>query len=93
MLSVTGFDAGGSIEWIGGQIQQDDLNASTSLLRLAKIGAASGAPYARVSNTRFRRIFLTGFSARPNVALCGDTSVPFAGGGTIGNVPNSGRCP
>jgi hypothetical protein len=93
MLSVTGFDAGGSIEWIGGQIQQDDLNASTSLLRLAKIGAARGAPYARVSNTRFRRIFLTGFSARPNVALCGDTSVPFAGGGTIGNVPNSGRCP
>ena len=92
MLSVTGYDAGGSIEWIGGQIQQD-FNGSTALLKLTKTGTAIGAPYIRVANTRFRDISLTGLSTRPNVALCGDTSVPLSGGGRIGNVPNSGKCP
>jgi hypothetical protein len=86
VLSVTGYDAGGSIEWTGGQIQQDNNTVSTALLNLAKTGTANGAPYIRVfSNTRFRDISLTGLSARPNVALCGDTSVPLVGGGRIGN--------
>jgi len=94
VLSVTGYDAGGSMEWIGGHIQQDNHNVSTALLNLTKTGTANGAPYIRVSNTRFRDISLTGLSTRPNVALCGDTSIPLvSGGGKIGNVPNSGKCP
>jgi hypothetical protein len=91
---VTGFDAGGSMEWIGGHIQQDNHNVSTALLKLAKTGTLNSAPYIRVSNTRFRDISLTGLSTRPNVALRADTSVPLLGGvGKIGNVPNSGKCP
>ena len=93
MLSVTGYDGGGSMEWIGGQIQQDNFNASTSLLGLTNNGTASAAPYVRVSNTRFRNVTLTGLSTNPNVALCADISIPLNGGGLIGNVPNSGTCP
>jgi len=93
MLAVTGYDGGGSMEWIGGQIQQDNFNASTLLLSLTNNGTASSAPYVRVSNTRFRNITLTGFSSNANVALCADTSIPLSGGGSIGNVPNSGICP
>jgi hypothetical protein len=93
LLSLTGYDGGGSIEWIGGQIQQDNFNVSTLLASLVNNGTASSAPYVRVSHTRFRNISLAGLSTNPNVALCADTSIPLNGGGLIGNVPNSGVCP
>jgi hypothetical protein len=93
MLSVTGYDGGGSMEWIGGQIQQDNFSASTLLLSLTNSGTGSSAPYARVSNTRLRNVSLSTLSTNPNIALCADTSVPLSGGGSIGNVPNSGICP
>jgi hypothetical protein len=91
MMSVTGYNGFGSMEWIGGQIQQDSLNVSTSLLSLINDGNANSAPYVRVSNARFNNITLTGVSTNPNVALCADMSLN--GGGLIGNVPNSGVCP
>jgi len=93
VLSVTGFDAGGSMEWIGGHIQQDNSNASTLLASLTNTGSAGTSPYVRVSNTRLRDIAVTGLSTNPNVALCADISVPLSGGGLIGNIPNSGICP
>jgi hypothetical protein len=30
LLSLTGYDGGGTIEWIGGQIQQDNFNTLTT---------------------------------------------------------------
>jgi len=91
MMSVTGYNGFGSMEWTNGQIQQDNLNASTSLLSLTNNGNASSAPYIRVSNTRLNNINLTGLSTNPNVALCADMTL--GGGGLIGNVPNTGVCP
>jgi hypothetical protein len=94
VLSVTGYDAGGSIEWIGGQIQQDNLAVSTLLASLTSTGAAGTSPYVRISNTRLRDISVAGLSTNPNVALCADVTVPLiVGGGMIGNIPNSGICP
>jgi len=104
MLSVTGYSASGSMEWIGGQIQQDS-STLTPLISLTNTGSSTSAPYIRVSNARFENINLlnssTGksLSSDPNVALCADTSL-LGGtlgigtpGGTIGNIPNSGVCP
>ena len=94
MMSVTGYNAFGSIEWIGGQIQQDKLSASTALLKLVKTGKVGTAPFIRVSSTRLSHVPIAGLSARPNVALCGDTSLPLNGVvGSIGNIANSGKCP
>ncbi len=91
MLSLTGNNGFGSMEWIGGQIQQDNYNTPTALLSLTNNGNANAAPYVRVSNTRFFSITLSGLSSNSNVALCADTSLN--GGGLIGNIPNSGVCP
>ena len=90
-MSLTGYNAFGSIEWIGGQIQQDNYNTPTALLKLINNGGASLAPYIRVSNARLYSLTFSGLSSNPNVALCADTSL--SGGGRIGNIPNSGICP
>jgi hypothetical protein len=99
MLSVTGYSASGSMEWIGGQIQQDGSTLSPLISLTNTSGTSSSAPYVRVANTRLENISLSGLSSNPNVALCGDTSL-LAGtkgvgmlGGIIGNIPNSGACP
>jgi hypothetical protein len=99
MLSVTGYSASGSMEWIGGQIQQDSSTLSPLISLTNTSGTSSSAPYVRVANTRLENISLSGLSSNPNVALCGDTSL-LAGtkgvgmlGGIIGNIPNSGACP
>jgi hypothetical protein len=90
IFTVIGHNAYAHVTFTGGQIQEDNFNTPPQLANVTGTGPAGQNPYVKLTNVRLYSITLPG-SASPMVSLCGNTSL--SGGGTVGNLANSGVCP
>jgi hypothetical protein len=90
IFTINGHNAYAHVTFTGGQIQEDNYNTPPQLANITGTGPTGQNPYVKVTNVRLSSITLpTGTS--PMVSICGSTSLN--GGGTVGNIVNSGVCP
>jgi len=90
IFTVNGHNAYAHVTFTGGQIQEDNFNTPPQLANITGTGPAGQNPYVKLSNVRLSSVTMP-TSASPMFAICGCTSLN--GGGTVGNITNSGVCP
>jgi len=90
IFTVNGHNAYAHVTFTGGQIQEDNFNTPPPLANITGAGPGGQNPYVKITNVRLSSVTLP-TSTSPMFAICGSTSLN--GGGTLGNIPNSGVCP